>query len=173
MKEYVAIVIVIIFLVVLSETRIKIGVDKFSQIACAGHLKEQYESLNLLMRENPDAFAANPDQPWYTLLPDINPDQLTCPSASNGQPDSKDAPMACDYAIDAQRYNTFKSEKMFEVTKPRQILLLDCEQDPTRFNIFPMVNPAFRHSDGCNILLMEGTVVWCDKADFAGDDFSY
>ncbi len=173
MKEYIAIFIVIIFLVVLSETRIRIGIDKFSQIACAGHLKEQYEALHLLMRENPEAFSQNPQKPWYTLLPGIDPDHLLCPVTKNKQPADKSAQLICDYALVNQQYENLKNEKAFEKIRPRSILFLDSEQDPTNFNIFPMVNPSFRHSSGCNIMLKDGSVIWCEKEDFAGEDFVY
>ncbi|MDX9701492.1 MAG: hypothetical protein RBU23_00460 [Candidatus Auribacterota bacterium] len=173
MREYLAIFIVIIFLVVLSETRIRIGVDKFSQISCAGHLKKQYESFHLLMGENPGSFAEHPEKPWYTLLPNINPDNLLCPKTKEVQPADKNNPLICNYALDNKRYEFFKNERIFEANRPRAILLLDSEEDPTSFNIFPMVNPAFRHSNGCNIMLMDGSVIWCDKDDFAGDDFAY
>ena len=169
MREYIAIFIVIIFLVVLSETRIRIGINKFSQIACAGHLKEQYEALHLLIGENPMAFADNPDKPWYTLLPGIKPDHLLCPVTKHTQAESTSEPLICDYSLDNKQYENLKEKQAFESVPPRSMLLLDSEQDPTAFNIFPMVNPSFRHASGCNIMLMNGSVIWCEKEDFSSD----
>ncbi len=167
LKEYIAVAIVILFLVILANTKIKIGEEKFHQLTCAGHLRNLYQSIELCMRDNPGIFADNPSEQWYTLLPDIKPRYLHCPQT----PDYVSDDLPTDYALNKKVYDSFKESMAFNSATGRQILILDAKNDRAGFGLFPLVNPDFRHSGGCNILLTNGTVIWCSKDDFSADIF--
>jgi len=170
LKEYIAIILVVFFLIILSETKIKLGMDKFEQLSCAAHLKAIYDSMQTTLEDTPGAFAESPEKPWYTILK-INSDYLKCPDVSrkNSTSDNDDKNMpACDYAINSEVYDDLKQGRNIFETYQKRVFILDSEKDPANFNIFPIVNPDFRHSDGCNILLIDGTVIWSEKTDFTG-----
>lgn len=169
LKEYAAVGIVIAFLVVLSETKIQIGAEKFHQLTCAGHLRNLYQAIDLCMRENPSTFADHKDEQWFMLLPRLDRKYLRCPKEMKNARD-KDRSALCDYALDKSVYDHFINDRTFTEKNDRKILLLDCVYDPAGFNMFPMASPAFRHNDGCNILLANGVVIWCSKDDFSSDN---
>ena len=166
MKEYIAIILVVFFLIILSETKIKLGMEKFDQLSCAAHLKSIYDSVQTSVEENPDVFAQSSQQPWYSILK-INPDHLKCPKVYNNN--SSNDKLTCNYSINSKIYDDLKQKNSIFEKYHKRVFILDSEPDPTHFNIFPIVNPDFRHSDGCNILLIDGTVVWSEKEDFTGN----
>jgi len=167
LTEYLAIAVVIIFLVILSETKIKLGVDKFDQLSCAANLKNIYESLNTTVNKNPGIFVSNPSKPWYRLIDGLEQSDITC--AARKTSGEKNDKLYSDYALNRDVYERLLKQESFSEEYNRKILILDSDVDPTEFNLFPLVDPVFRHSGGCNILLLNGAVIWCDKNDFASD----
>jgi len=167
LKEYIAIILIIFFLIILSETKIKLGMEKFDQLSCAAHLKSIYDSIQTSLEANPDLFSQSSPQPWYTML-NINPDYLKCPKVYNKNKKSNNT-ITCDYSINSKVYDDLKQKNNIFAKYHKRVFILDSEPDPTNFNIFPIVNPDFRHSDGCNILLIDGTVIWSEKEDFTGN----
>lgn len=168
LKEYIAIAVVIFFLIVLSETKIKIGIDKFDQLACSAHLKKIYDNLITSISEDPEIFARNPNLPWYKCIKNIDENNLQCPSAGLNT-----GSVAVNYSFNNTIYESIKRKENFAQKYERKMLIMDSEPDPTGFYLFPMVNPSFRHNGGCNILLTNGSVVWCDKNDFVSDELDY
>lgn len=167
LREYLAIAAVIIFLIILSETKIKLGVDKFDQLSCAANLKNIYELLNTTVNENPSIFSSSPSEPWYRLIDGLEQSDITCPARkTSGEKNDK---LYSDYALNRVIYERLLKQEPFTEGYNRKILILDSDIDPTEFNLFPLVDPVFRHSGGCNILLLNGAVIWCDKDDFTND----
>ncbi len=164
LREYLSVGVVIVFLIVLSETKIKLGVDKFDQLSCAANLKQIYESLIATVDENPSIFRSNPSKPWYRLIDGLKQEDLRCPAKKNFN-ENKDS-LYSDYAMNRVIYERLLKQQTFTEGYSRKILILDSDTDPTEFNLFPLTSPVFRHTDGCNILLLDGSVIWCDKDDF-------
>lgn len=171
LKEYLAIAVIILFLVVLSGTRIRIGSEKFHQLICAGHLKKMYRALIAQLEENPDLFNDASDKPWYELL-GIDEHYLVCPAAEShtATPENR---IHTDYAMNKSIIDFISAQHGIDALPQRKVLILDSVWDESGINLFPLTNPAFRHSGGCNILLSDGSVVWFDKDAFRSDNVGF
>jgi len=172
LKEYIATAFVIFFLVVLSETKLRIGMDKFDQLACSAHLKKIYSSLMETISEDPEIFTKNPNTEWYKCLKEIDQANLNCPSAIRNLEHGITGYALNNTIYEALKNGEIKNKEYLAEKYSRKMLIMDSENDPTGFFLFPMVNPSFRHNGGCNMMLTNGAVIWCDRDDFVSDNFN-
>ncbi|RJP61697.1 MAG: hypothetical protein C4541_01480 [Candidatus Auribacter fodinae] len=170
-KEYLAIAMIIIFLVVLSGTRVRIGTDKFHQLICAGHLKRIYQNMIEEIEQNPALFDEHPESPWYELLK-VDQHYLVCPSADKTVQPEKGKTYT-HYALNKSAYDHIKDKHSLPDAAHRKVLIVDGIHDPAGFDLFPMANPAFRHNGGCNILLTDGSVIWLSKDNFSAGNIGF
>ncbi|MCB1195674.1 hypothetical protein KDK77_05770 [bacterium] len=167
-KESIGYTLILLVLILVSNTSITIGMKKFDQISCAARLTHMYNVLFQALEDDPALFAKNPDIPWYATLNSLKPSFLLCPAAKKGSPPLQPTERCVHYSFNQRYYNLLKSGMAIPENEGEGILFLDSEIDPIGFQIYPFTNPAFRHNGGCMVLQCNGTVRWIDKDSFGG-----